>query len=141
MQPANDPSVDYKDVVRRGYEQCSNAYAEARLAGSAAALSPLLLRLSAGAAVLDLGCGAGVPIASTLAERHEVVGIDFSEAQIRRAKANVPAGRFVCAELLSADLPSESFDAVVAFYVVFHLPREQHADVFHRVYGWLRPGG
>ena len=141
MRPANDPSVDYKDLVRRGYEECSDAFSEARMPGSAAALSPLLDRLSAGSTVLDLGCGVGVPIARTLAEQDEVVGIDFSEAQVRRAKANVPEGRFFCAELLSADLPPESFDAVVAFYVVFHLAREQHAELFRRVYGWLRPSG
>jgi SAM-dependent methyltransferase len=141
MRPADDPSIDYQDLVRRGYDQCSDAFSQARMSASPAALAPLLDLLSDGSAVLDLGCGVGVPIARALAERHEVVGVDFSEAQIRRAEANVPAARFFCADILSADFPSESFDAVVSFYVVFHLPREQHAEVFRRVHGWLRPGG
>ena len=42
---------------------------------------------------------------------------------------------------MSVDLPTASFDAVVAFYSVFHLPRERHSALFHRVHRWLRPHG
>jgi cyclopropane fatty-acyl-phospholipid synthase-like methyltransferase len=34
-----------------------------------------------------------------------------------------------------------SFDAVVSFYVVFHLPREEHEALFRRFARWLVPGG
>jgi hypothetical protein len=30
---------------------------------------------------------------------------------------------------------------VTAFYSIPHLPRDQHADLFRRIAGWLRPGG
>ena len=42
---------------------------------------------------------------------------------------------------MSVRFPPSSFDAVVAFYSIFHLPREEHPDLFRRVYRWLRPGG
>jgi cyclopropane fatty-acyl-phospholipid synthase-like methyltransferase len=32
-------------------------------------------------------------------------------------------------------------DAVVAFYSIIHLPREQHGALFRAVAGWLKPGG
>jgi hypothetical protein len=34
-----------------------------------------------------------------------------------------------------------SFDAVVAFWTLIHVPREVHASLFARVHGWLKPGG
>ena len=60
---------------------------------------------------------------------------------VRRARRNVDGGRFMCADIMSVDLPPASFDGVVAFYTVFHLPREIHAELFHRVHRWLRPRG
>lgn len=34
-----------------------------------------------------------------------------------------------------------SFDGVVAFYSVNHVPREELAPAFARIFYWLRPGG
>ena len=91
--------------------------------------------------MLDIGCGAGVPIAGSLAARYRVTGVDVSPEMVRRARRNVPTASFVCADIMSVRLPPSSFDAVVALYSVFHLPREEHALLFRRVHGWLKPGG
>jgi SAM-dependent methyltransferase len=34
-----------------------------------------------------------------------------------------------------------SFDAVVAFYSIIHVPREEHARLLRRIATWLRPRG
>ena len=34
-----------------------------------------------------------------------------------------------------------SFNGAVAFYSVFHIPREEHPELFRRVYDWLQSGG
>jgi hypothetical protein len=34
-----------------------------------------------------------------------------------------------------------SFDAVVAFWTLIHVPRAFHPAVFARIHGWVRPGG
>jgi predicted SAM-dependent methyltransferase len=36
---------------------------------------------------------------------------------------------------------SNSFDGIIAFYSVFHLPRNQHLKVFQNVFNWLRSDG
>lgn len=141
MRPARDPALDCKRLVRSGYDRCAASYDEARRGDDGDALAPLLSLLPAGSSVLDLGCGAGMPIASTLAERHRVTGVDFSAPMLRRARSAVPAGRFILGEIGTIEFAAGAFDAAVAFYVLFHLPREEHAGVLRRVWKWLRPGG
>ena len=141
MKPADDPTLDYRKLVREGYDRCAPDFAAARTREDAPELELLLPRLAPGSRVLDLGCGPGVPVAAALARQHRVVGVDFSAEQIRRARANVPTAEFVLADLMSLALPDASFDAAVAFYSIFHLPREEHEELLRRVHRWLAPGG
>ena len=104
-------------------------------------LTLLSERLGDGASVLDIGCGAGIPVARALAERFEVTGVDLSGEMILRARTNVPGANFIHGDITSVEFPDSSFDAVVAFYSIFHLPREEHAVLFSRVHDWLKPGG
>jgi ubiquinone/menaquinone biosynthesis C-methylase UbiE len=103
-------------------------------------LKDLAGRLPDGARVLDLGCGDGAKT-KLLAERFDVVGIDFSPEQLRRAEAAVPGARFVQGDFSQLDFPAGSFDAVTAFYSITHVPRDEHAALFGRVVRWLRPDG
>ena len=141
MIPANDPDIDYPALVRRGYDTCAQEYDRSRRLEPGIELQALSSRLEDGDSVLDIGCGAGVPIARSLAERCRVTGVDVSREMVRRARRNVFRGHFMCADILSVDFPPASFDAVVAFYTVFHLPRERHAELFRRVHRWLKPRG
>lgn len=141
MRPADDPNADYKTLVERGYDLCAAAYEEARRRDPPPELALLTERLRDGARVLDIGCGAGVPIAQALARRFAVTGVDISKEQIRRARANVPEGTFIQGDIMTVSLPSGGFDAAVAFYTLFHLPREEHPELLRRVRDWLAPGG
>ena len=141
MQPANDPDVDYKALVQHGYDLCAASYEEARQGEANPELDLLAHRLTNRAQVLDIGCGAGVPIARTLAQRFRVTGVDISSEQIRRARKNVPEGTFIQGDIMSVTLPSAGFDAAVVFYTIFHLPREEHPALLRRICEWLKPGG
>ena len=141
MQPANDPNVNYRALVQRGYDLCAASYEEARQGEANPELDFLTRRLANGAYVLDIGCGAGVPIARKLAQRFHVTGIDSSGEQIRRARMKVPTGRFIQGDIMWATFPPASFDAAIAYYTVFHLPREEHPELLRRIYRWLKPGG
>ncbi len=141
MKPAEDPGVDYTDLVRRGYDRCAVTFAAARREGNPAELTLLTSRLGKGASVLDLGCGSGVPVTRALAEQFRVTGVDFSAEQLRIARGNVASAEFIQGDIRTVELGLREFDAVVAFYAIFHLPREQHFDLFRRIRGWLRTGG
>lgn len=98
-------------------------------------------RLPTGSSVLDLGCGTGIPTARALAERFTVTGVDLSVRQLETARRNVPGATFVHGDLATVDFPVGSFDGIASLYAISHVPRDEHEDVFRRVFGWLRPGG
>ena len=139
MKPADDPLADYKSLVQEGYDRIAAKYAEARQKEADVGLGPLTEELNPQARVLDVGCGAGIPIAFTLSQQFEVIGVDISKEMIRLAKKNVPNATFIHADVMSVDLPIAHFDAVVTFYTVFYLPREQYKELFSRIHRWLRP--
>jgi SAM-dependent methyltransferase len=128
-----------------GYDRISGQYLEwvRRIEGDPRdrMLVDFTRRLPAGARVLDLGCGPGVPSTKALAQRFDVVGVDISAAQIELARRNVPEATFIHDDLTEIELPEASFDGVTALYSISHVPREHHPRVFARIARWLVPGG
>ncbi len=136
--------MEPKRIVREGYDLLGSRYAEwSSTSGSGARawfLAEVLERLTAGADVLELGCGPGTA-AAELAEDRSYTGVDLSAGQLAIARARFPDGRFLQGDLTDVAFSAASFDAVVAFYVFNHVPRGEIEPTFGRVYRWLRPGG
>ena len=141
MKPAKDPTVDYRSLVKRGYDQCADQYGSMRQNEVEPDVNLLIEMLDEGARVLDIGCGAGVPITRTLAQHFEVTGVDFSEEMVSLSRENVPDATFIHADVLEVNLPAAEFDAVVSFYAIFHIPKELHKALFQRMHRWLKAGG
>lgn len=97
--------------------------------------------LEPGSSVIDLGCGSGDPADVEISKEHQVTGVDISQTQINFARQNVPTGHFLHGDACSAEFPPSSFDAVVSFYTLEHIPREEHKTVLRRICKWLRVGG
>lgn len=137
--------LDPKEVVRNGYDQIGEQYAEwsmsSRAEERAHYASVVLNSLAPGAQVLDIGCGAGVPTTQVLARQFTVTGVDLSERQIARARRNVPRAQFIQADMATLDFTPESFDGVVAFYSLIHVPRREQPKLLQRIASWLRLGG
>jgi cyclopropane fatty-acyl-phospholipid synthase-like methyltransferase len=140
MRPAEHPHRDYRALVRDGYDRIAAAYNDSRGTAATASLD-LLDDLPAGSRVLDLGCGAGVPVARRLALRHRVVGVDLSRSMLSLARTQAPGVELILGDMDSIAFAPASFDAVVSFYAIFHLPRERQPALFARMHRWLRPGG
>lgn len=136
---------DPQRIVSAGYDAAAERYAELerpdRPWPRMRWLRELLDRLPPGAEVLDLGCASGRPAAAEIAKQYQVTGVDISRHQISLAKRNVPEGTFICADAATIDFPDGRFDAVVSFYTFDHIPRDEHGELFARIYRWLRPGG
>jgi cyclopropane fatty-acyl-phospholipid synthase-like methyltransferase len=133
-----------KRVVAAGYDAIAETYRDWAEGDSWPRLDWLALleaELPDGADVLELGCGAGVPVTRRLAERHRVTGVDLSARQVELARENVPGASFQHADALAVELPESSFDAVVSLYMSGHVPRDEQLELLRRIALWLRPGG
>lgn len=130
-------------VVRDGYNAIAARYMVARAQDSAdvALIDELLARLPKDAKVLDAGCGAGVPITRILSRAAQVTGVDFAEAQIALARENVPDADFICRDMTALDFPDASFDAIVSYYAIIHIPRTRHRALLENFYRMLKPNG
>jgi SAM-dependent methyltransferase len=94
-----------------------------------------------GERVVELGCGTGVPVGQALAARYDYTGVDASAGMLERARAAVPSGTFVHADMETTSFPAASLGAVVAFFSIIHVPRERHTALFAAIAEWLRAGG
>ena len=130
-----------RKIVREGYDKISRDYRgdtfDFETSGYGAFLTEFEPFLKCGDRVLDLGCGCGVPVTQYLSSNYTVVGVDISETQIARAQALVPNARFLCADMTEAAFPDASFEAVVSFYAVIHVPLERQFNLFERIAQWL----
>ena len=141
MKPAIDPTIDYKHLVAEGYNTCAEAYEKARRETTHPEIKWLKKQLPNKATVLDIGCGCGLPVTRELAKRFTVTGVDISAEQIRRARKHVRHAEFFHSDIMAIDFPVGSFEAVVALYAVFHLPRGEQGRLFTNIRRWLKPGG
>ena len=104
-------------------------------------LDQLTAPLPSGVSVLDVGCGGGMPIMEYLVGRGlRVTGLDASTRMLDLARIAVPQATLIHGDMRTAN-PIGSFDALVAWDSVFHLPRRDHMAVFERFRSWLKPGG
>jgi cyclopropane fatty-acyl-phospholipid synthase-like methyltransferase len=136
--------ADASAIVREGYDLLDATYRDwaGAVASDARAsfLADFLGRIPPGSDVLEIGCGPGTD-AIALAEGRRYTGLDLSDVQLRHARALVPDGTFLRADLFDARFPERSFDGVVAVYVFNHIPAGRMGELFHRIASWLRPGG
>jgi SAM-dependent methyltransferase len=144
VNPTSGPRAVSR-LVAAGYDRIGYGYAalgERNGWGAGTGYLDLLLRtLRPGSRVLDLGCGPGVPVTAALAAAHRVVAVDISGVQLGLARRHAPGALLVQADLTDVEFGEETFDAVVCFYSMTHLPRALHPDLLRRMRRWLRPGG
>ena len=138
----DDPNAPAR-IVADGYDLIAERY-RAWTQGNPVRLrflDEVLARLAPNSRVVELGCGAGEPVARRLSEHHDLIGIDISTEQLRLSRATARRTTFIKADIAQLELPTESVDAVIAFYALGHLPPRQHRQVLAAAVSWLRPGG
>jgi len=93
--------------------------------------------LPSGSKVLDIGCGRGVMLRALLDLGHEAHGVEI--APEAASGADPRAQIRIAPELAKAGYEENSFDAVIMWHVLEHLPHpEQTLAEIRRI---LRPGG
>ena len=135
--------MDFKETVKTGYNKIAEQYLAQRTVNSedVRLLDDFIELLAPHAKVLDAGCGAGFPISSSLAELFNVIGVDFSEAQIELAKQNIPNANFLCEDMTQLHFPENFFDGICSYYAIIHIPREEHQALLANFHWMLNTSG
>ena len=135
----------HKRIVAEGYDRITRSYLALVKSMDPAVRQKyravLDAALTAGARVLERGCGAGVPITDHLARHYRVIGLDLSPGQLDMARRCVATAEFVRGDMAALSFADASFDAVAAFYAIIHVPRDEHGQVLAEIFRVLRPGG
>jgi SAM-dependent methyltransferase len=116
------------------YERTAEAWDEVRRGGPVAEERPHLEgfaeALPGGASVLDMGCGAGIPVARDLiAAGFAVTGIDSAPSLIQRCRERFPGAEWQVCDMRTLDL-GRRFDGVLAWHSFFHLKADDQRAMF-----------
>lgn len=104
-------------------------------------LSKLIEVLPENSKVLDLGCGTGIPFDDYLVKhKHLITGIDICEKHIKKAKINVPTAQYILGDFSKYNFNTK-FDAVISFYALFHIPKEEHEIILNKIFNLLNDNG
>ena len=131
------------DLVKKGYDSMAKEYlANRERLKSGKYLQKFLKYLPKNSTILDLGCGAGVPVDDVLIKAgHTVVGIDISPEQIKLARKNCPKGQYMVGDIAELTAREYVVQGVVMFYTLFHLPRTAHARILRVIAENMVTGG
>ena len=131
------------NIVRDGYDKVASVYLANRdRLKSGKYIQQLLKYLPKKSRILDLGCGAGVPVDDTLLKAgHTVVGIDISNEQIKLARKKCPEGEYQVGDIRELREGEYKAEAVVSFYTIFHISRDKQAGILKIMASYLVSGG
>jgi len=94
-----------------------------------------------GAALLDLGCGTGEPIARHLIESgYAVTGVDAAPAMIALCRKRFPESAWIEADMRALAL-GRRFDAIIAWDSFFHLDQDEQRAMFPIFQRHIAPNG
>lgn len=125
------------------YERQAAAYdaKRSRVLFEARWLARFAASLGPGAHVLDLGCGAGEPIARWfIAEGFTVTGVDFAQPMLDIARTRWPDGDWRLGDMRALDLGG-TFDGIIAWNSFFHLRPDEQRSCIADMARHLNPGG
>jgi SAM-dependent methyltransferase len=91
--------------------------------------------------VCDVGCGPG-HVTRYLHDRGvDVSGVDLSAGMVERARGLNPGIEFRQGDMAALAAPDGSWAAIVLFYSIIHIPRDEVVAVLRELKRTVRPGG
>lgn len=130
-----------------GYERVAAEFLAGRGNAPSTAIGTNTVRdwarmLPPGAAVLDLGCGPGLPITRVLvSEGLNVHGIDASPSFVEAFRHNLPGVPVACESVETSSFFNRMFDGVVTWGLLFLLQPLAQRRLIQRIADILVPGG
>lgn len=146
VSSCNGEGSNCKGKVSGDYSSIKGYYQRADY-GLGCGLPTQFITITPGQVVLDLGSGAGndcFVARELVGETGRVIGLDFSEAMVERAKENLKRlghsnMEFLVGDIEDIPLPANSIDVVISNCVLNLIPNKD--VVLNNIYRVLKPGG
>jgi 2-polyprenyl-3-methyl-5-hydroxy-6-metoxy-1,4-benzoquinol methylase len=144
-----NPSTSSTYSTAALFDEVGPAYetAFAGLPEQAASIEWLLSELSKSqvrpAEILDIGCGTGRPVCSSLAAAgHSVIGIDVSAEMIKAAREQVPQATIEQLDVRDFKSPANRFDAITVYFsMIAGVTQDEIRQFIQQIHSWLKPSG
>ncbi len=125
-----------------GWDEIAEQFIALRSTVGASTVRAWCKALPDDSAVLDLGCGSGLPISGVLSEAGcKVYGIDASPRLVDAFRRHFPQHQAACEAAETSSFFGMQFDGVVAIGLLFLLAPAQQREVIARVSAALKPDG
>lgn len=126
-----------------GYENIAATFIKVR--GKTIGISSVrnwVRTLQQNSTILDLGCGSGYPITKVLIdEGMNVYGIDASPTLVEAFRQHFPDTPVVCEAAEDSLFFNRKFDGIIAWGLLFLMPKEVQKSVIQKAADALKTGG
>ena len=125
-----------------GWEAAAERFIAARSGIGVGTVRQWARSLPANGAILDIGCGSGVPLSAALiAEGFQVSGIDPSPTLVAAFRRGFPDAQVACEPAERSDFFGRRFDGAIAIGLMFLLSADDQRELIRRVGAALKPSG
>jgi len=125
-----------------GWEHIASAFAAVRSDTGRDVIRRWASAFPPGGEVLDVGCGSGFPVSSTLAEEGlTVFGIDASPTLVSMFARRFGDAHVACETVQDSAFFGRTFDGLVAIGLMFLLSEDDQRKLIEKIAEALEPGG
>ena len=91
--------------------------------------------------ILDIGSGTGHHVGELNKQNLKVIGVDISDAMVKKSKENYPKAEFKQGDVMERSLfnPSSFTHIMCMYFTIYYM--ENKEQFFKNCFYWLKPGG
>ena len=141
----NENSINKRENVKKDYDLIAEAYSEdfGKEYEDMDVILEFMNKLNPNAKILDLGGGTGKLTDFFIKNKYKSICYDFSKEMMRKSREFFGEIPYVLDDMLNVKkhFNNENFDGIIAFYSLFHIPRENLDILFADINDILRENG
>ena len=134
-----------RELVKKDYNLIANMYSEefGKKYEDIEVIEEFISKLKPNSRILDLGGGVGNLTDLLLKRGFDAICYDFSKEMMRNAKKLYPDVPYILDDIINMKkyFKDNTFDGIIAFYSLFHIPKEEIDEVFSYITDLLKENG